>query len=159
MTSNELIVLIIVFVVAIHAIFLLRSHKRKKASTDVTPTSLDVTELDIKSWAMERDQMIPRMALVLTSNSILFLGYVQVRLLIFGGVITIFAIALNILYSVYFVTFAKYLDSLQTRLAPVLPIEYRKRTLKGRWGFIPLIMIFELIWVASAFHSFLAWFA
>lgn len=158
MIVNVLIVLIIVFVVIIHAIFLVRSHRKKNTFTSVPCTCLDVTELDIKSWAMERDQMIPRIALVLTSNSILFIGYIQVRLLIFGGVITIFAIALNILYSVYFVTFARYLDSLQSRLEPVLPIEYKKRNLKGRWGFIPLIMIFELIWVASAFHSFLAWF-
>ncbi|MCJ7635845.1 hypothetical protein MUP77_26075 [Candidatus Bathyarchaeota archaeon] len=158
MVIEELVVLVSVFVFAAHVIFLFRSLKRKKSSDGVTYTSLDATELDIKFLLLERDQMIPRLALVLTTNSILFLGYIQARLSIFGGIIAIFAIALNILYSIYFVTFAKYLDSLQKRVEPVIPIEYRKRTLKGRWGFVPLIMIFELIWVFSTFHSFLGWF-
>ena len=163
MITTDQIILIGLLGIVAQALFLLvilhySREKNKIPKGEKTLSDQDTTDLDIKLWLQERSFWIPRIILVLTSNSILFLGYVQVRLSMFGGIIAIFAILLNILYSIYFIAFAKLLDSLQRRLKSRLPIEYRKRTIKGRWGFVPLIAVFQSIWVVSTFHSFLAWF-
>ena len=118
----------------------------------------DKMDKDFEIWQQERGFWIPRLTLILATNSILFLGYVAIRDILFGGVVAIIAIIANILYFVFFADFAKTLDNLQKRIESKLPIEYKKRRLTGRWGFAPMIIIFELLWVVSAFHSFLGWF-
>jgi len=113
---------------------------------------------DFKVWLQERSLWIPRLILLLTTNSILFLGYVVIRELPLGGVVAIIGIVGNILYSLYFASFAKTIDKLQKRIEELIPIEYRKRTLVGRWGFVPVVIFCEALWIASALYSFWGWF-
>lgn len=147
-----------IIALAIFLLLILFYSRQVKEVPSSKATSQDISDTDIKIWQQERGFWIPRLILALTANSILFLGYIQVRLLLFGGIIAIFAIVLNILYFIFFSAFARTLDSLQKRLEPKLPIEYRKRTLTGRWGFVPLIVVLQSIWVVSALHSLFGWF-
>ena len=162
MITNEQIICIGVFGVTVLVIFLLLilsfSHEKKRFSDGKTAVNQDITHVDIKLWLQERGFWIPRLILVLTSNSILFLAYVQIRFSQFGGIIAIFAFIANTLYSIYLAGFARKHDSLQKRIASRIPIEYRQRTLTGRWGFIPLMVILQLIWIVSILHSFFGWF-
>lgn len=162
MITTEQIILIGVFGITILIGFLLlilsSSCKKKRFSDDKASANQDITRVDIKLWLQERSFWIPRLIMVLTSNSLLFLGYVRVRFTQFGGIIAIFATIGNVLYFIYLASFAKKHDSLQKRIASKIPIEYQQRTLTGRWGFVPLIVILELIWLVSILHSFFGWF-
>jgi len=166
MISTERIVVIGALGIITLAVFLLLvlyySKPRKPALGRRTLDRQDDSNEDFgtcfKIWQQERGLVVQRLILILTTNSILFLGYIQVRLFLFGGIIAVFAIVCNILYCIYLSAFARTLDTLERRLGSKLPIEYRKRTLTGRWGFVPLIIILESIWVVSALCSFLGWF-
>lgn len=109
---------------------------------------------DFKVWLQERSLWIPRLILLLTTNSILFLGYVVVRDIPLGGVVAIIGMLGNILYALWFVSFAKSMDKLQKRIEEQIPVEYRKRKLTGRWGFVPIVIFCEVLWIASALHTF-----
>ena len=162
MISTEHIILIGVLgtiaLVILLLLMLYASRQVKKVPNGKTSISQDISDTDIEVWQQERGFWVPRLILVLTSNSILFLGYIQVRLLQFGGIVAFLAMILNILYCIYFTAFAKTLDALQKRIETKIPIEYRKRTLTGRWGFIPLMIILQLVWIVAVFHSFFGWF-
>ena len=109
---------------------------------------------DFKVWLQERSLWIPRLILLLTTNSILFLGYVVVRDLPLGGVVTIIGMVGNVLYALWFFSFARAMDKLQKRIEEQIPVEFRKRRLTGRWGFVPVVIFCEVLWVASALHTF-----
>lgn len=162
MISIEQITLVgvlgIVALVIFLSLIIYLCYKEKKGENGKPPISQEISNIDIEVWQQEREFWISRLILILMSNSILFLSYVQVRLLQFGGIIAILAFVGNILYSIYFAAFARKHDSLQKRIAVRIPIEYRQRTLTGRWGFVPLIVILQLIWIVSLLHSFFGWF-
>jgi ABC-type antimicrobial peptide transport system permease subunit len=166
MISTEQIIVISISGIIALAIFLLMifyySKPRKTELERKTPNEQTGDNADFKIcfeiWQQERSFAVQRLILVLTSNSILFLGYVQVRVSLLGGIIAIFAIICNFLYAIYLSAFAKTLDTLQKRLESRLPTELKKRSLTGRWGFVPLILILQSIWVVSAVCSFLGWF-
>jgi len=110
---------------------------------------------DFEVWLQERELWIPRLILLLTTNSLLFLGYVNIRDLPLGGVVAVIGIFGNILYGIWFRSFAKSLDKLHKRIEDMIPIEQRKLTLKaGRWAFIPIVFFSEVLWIASALHTF-----
>jgi len=162
MISIEQITLVgvlgIVALVIFLSLIIYLCYKEKKGENGKPPISQEISNVDIEVWQQEREFWISRLILILMSNSILFLSYVQVRLLQFGGIIAILAFVGNILYFIYFAAFARKHDSLQKRIAVRIPIEYRQRTLTGRWGFVPLIVILQLIWFVSLLHSFFGWF-
>jgi len=110
--------------------------------------------IDFEVWLQERSLWVPRLILVLTTNSILFFGYVMVRDLLLGGGVAIIGISGNILYALWFASFTKTMDKLQERIKEQIPVEYRKRRRTGRRGYVPLIFSFELLWIFSALHTF-----
>ena len=148
-----IVVLVIFFLVLLHYSKLSKVDVSKKTTRTEVDKNEDF-EVCFEIWKQERSFAVQRLILILTTNSILFLGYIQVHVFLLGGFIAIFALVSNALYFIYLSAFAKTLDTLQKRLAPRLPIEYRKRTLTGRWGFVPLIIILESIWTVSALCSF-----
>jgi hypothetical protein len=108
---------------------------------------------DFEVWLQERSLWIPRLILLLTTNSILFLGYVVIRDFLLGGVVSIIGMFGNILYALWFASFAKTMDKLQKRIEEQIPVEYRKQTLTGRWGFVPILIFCEVLWIASALYT------
>jgi len=82
------------------------------------------------------------------------LGYVVVRDLALGGVVTIIGIFGNILYFLWFASFARAMDKLQKRIEEQILVEFRKRRLTGRWRFVPVVIFCEVLLVASALHTF-----
>jgi len=165
MISTERIVIIAVSGIIILAIFLLLLYYSKhrklvpiRKKTNEQEESNENFEICFKIWQQERGLVTQRLILLLTTNSILLLAYVQVRVSMFGGIIAIFSIVGNILFFAYLFDSAKTLDTLQRRLEPKLPIEIKKRIFKGRWGFVLMIITFESVWVISALYSFLGWF-
>ena len=111
-------------------------------------------DVDISIWKQERGFWIPRATIILATNSILFLGYIQIRDIPLGIIVSLLALISNILFMVHFSKFSKRLDKLQERIKNNLPPEYREKTLTGRWGFIPLLITFEILWVSSFLYSY-----
>ena len=125
------------------------------------------TDFDLKIWQQERDFWIPRIQLILSSNSLLFLGYVQIingsKLNQLGFYLSVLAFGSNILYYIYFRYYERKLNNFEHSIIHKLPWEYRKapsskmiRILKvhlGRAGYKAVIAIFLILWALSGYYS------
>jgi hypothetical protein len=124
-------------------------------------------DLDIKLWEQERNFWIPRIQLILGSNSLLFLGYVQMMnssiMNEFGFRLSILAFLSNILFLGYFYQYEKKFDNFEQSMIHKLPWAYRKKSsskiisyLKihlGRSGYRAVIVIFLILWGLAGYYS------
>lgn len=131
-------------------------------------------DIDLKIWQQERDFWIPRVSLILTSNSLLFLGYVMILQNILGIIISILALISNIAMALYLHNYEERINSLEKRIRYKLPLEYRDTKyfqecstqglrnqlcrcigygIKGRGGYRMVILVFLILWISALFFS------
>jgi hypothetical protein len=129
----------------------------------------DANDLDIKLWQQERNFWIPRIQLILASNSLLFLGYVQLmtssipNLNQLGFHLSILAFLSNLLFFSYFYQYEQKLNNFERSMIHKLPWEYRKKPSSkiirylsahlGRSGYRAVIFVFMLLWFLSGLNS------
>lgn len=133
-------------------------------------------DIDLKVWQQERDFWIPRVSIILNSNSILFLGYVMIFQNKLGLIISILSLISNVCMGFYFNKYEERLNILEKRISDKLPFEYEYRaskspqkahaqgivrnlcrfvgySVKGRAGYRMVILIFLVLWLAALIFS------
>ncbi|MCK4729827.1 MAG: hypothetical protein KAT28_00765 [Candidatus Aenigmarchaeota archaeon] len=131
-----------------------KSEKRKNLWCSVNKPEKEFMNKYFELWRDERGYTISRLGLILNSNSILFLGYVLIKNTWLGAYVAIIGIVANIFYFLFFWGFAKRMKYLQNKIKSQEVGEFAKISVKGRWGFVPMVIIFELIWIGSVFYTF-----
>lgn len=118
----------------------------------------DAYDLEIKIWQQERDFWLPRISIVLTTNSILFVGFVRISDTGLGMFLGVLALISNLAIFILYRHYEMKLNRFEDRIKHALPREYCKRSSKkisyGRYGYIPVIIIFVIMWSVSIWYSY-----
>jgi hypothetical protein len=118
----------------------------------------DANDIELKIWQQERDFWMPRIMIVLTTNSILFLGFVQIKDSILGLLLCLLAaisnLGIGILYLLYERKFNKFEDRIRYKLPSNYNKKHSKKAALGRNGYIPVIGIFLIMWAMSFCYSY-----
>ena len=101
---------------------------------------------------------MPRIMIVLTTNSILFLGFVQIKDSILGFLLCLLATISNFGIAILYLLYERKLNRFEDRIRYKLPPNYNKKpstkAVVGRDGYIPVIGIFMLMWLMSLWYSY-----
>lgn len=119
----------------------------------------DAYDLEIKIWQQERDFWLPRILIVLTTNSILFVGFVRIMDSGLGMFLGFWAFISNFLIYFLYRQYEQKLNRFEDRIKHRLPRDYCKRSSSkkisfGRYGYIPVIFIFMVMWAVSIWYSY-----
>lgn len=118
----------------------------------------DAYDLELKIWQQERDFWLPRILIVLTTNSILFVGFVQIMDSGLGMFLGLLAFVSNFAILYLYHQYEKKLNRFEDKIKHRLPRDYCKRSSKkislGRYGYIPVISIYIVMWGVSIWYSY-----
>jgi len=113
-------------------------------------------EFDV--WQLERKLIVQRLQMFLLTNSILFLGYVQVRESWLGALVAFLGLICCVLGGVHFAKLRTRFRAL-SEVDEIKEIENRfaigEGSLPGRFIVILFVAVFGIIWIGSAVFSLL----
>ena len=113
-------------------------------------------EFDV--WQLERKLIVQRLQIFLLTNSILFLGYVQVRESWLGVLVAFLGLICCVLGGVHFAKLRTRFRAL-SEVNEIKEIENRfaigEGSLSGRFIVILFVAVFGIIWIGSAVFSLL----
>ncbi len=117
-------------------------------------------EREFQIWQLERNLLIQRLQVFLFTNSILFLGFVQLRSLWLGTAVALLGFASCILGVIHFQGLKRRFRVLRES-KEMREIEDKfgigERMLSGRLIVVAFLVVFTIIWIASVIYSFFQW--
>jgi len=105
-------------------------------------------------WQLERQLLTQRLTLFLITNSILFLGFAQIRATWFGIFIAMMGLVLCILGAINFKGISKRLDNFESKLEKQPDLAIKGFRVKGREMAMWFPLFFSIIWIVSLTFSF-----
>ena len=115
---------------------------------------------EFEIWQLERNLLVQRLMTYLVTNSILFLGFVQIRGLWLGSTVALLGLVSCILGAIHFQGIRRRF-ALLSETEEIKGIEERlsvgRRNLAGRSIVVAFLAVFGIVWIASLVYSLLQW--
>ena len=110
---------------------------------------------DFATWQLERQLLYQRLSLFLVTSSILFLGYIQIRAIQLGILISIMGLTSCVLFGLNFRNIPNRLEKLETSLGIKEERDKEPSRIPARLVCLVFPPFFAIIWIASLIFSIL----